>query len=109
MSYILGIVVVGLFFVILHYFTELNHTQKIGVTLFFVLIFGGAIYYNSFQNKTREHITSIALKFQQNKKITCNGIDVNQSDYTTSIGTFTFIGKENTKHAGQMFSFDECQ
>ena len=109
MSYILGLGVVALFFVILHYFTELKNSEKIGATLFFVVIIGAAIYYNNVQNVHREHITNIGLKFQQNKKITCKDVEINENNFTASIGTYTFIGKENTEHAGQMFSFDECQ
>ncbi len=109
MGYILGLLVVILFFAAMHYFTELNIAQKAGATLFFVLIVGGAFYYNRYQNMQREHITDIALKFEQNKKIICDGIEIDQKNFTESVGTYTFIGKENTQHAGRMFSFEQCQ
>jgi hypothetical protein len=105
----LGLIVVILLFTAMHYFTELNHKEKIGVTLVLVLFIGGAIYYNGTQSQHRDHITKIGLKFTQNKKITCNGVEVNQSNFTTSIGTYTFIGKQGTKHASEMFSFNQCQ
>lgn len=109
MSYILGIVVVIIFFAVMHYFTELEHTQKAGATLVVILIIAAAYYYNHVQNLHRDHITKIGLKFSQNKSIQCDGVEVNQSNFTTSIGTFTFIGKENSEHAGRMFSYDQCQ
>jgi hypothetical protein len=108
-SYLFGIIVVVLFFVILHYFTELTHKEKAGVSLVLLLFIAGAIYYNNAQNRYREHINTITLKFTQKKKILCRGVEVNQSNFTTSIGTYTFIGKEGTKHASEMFSFDQCQ
>ena len=52
---------------------------------------------------------NVVLKFKQNKTVNCNGIDVNNSQYTLSIGTYTFIGKENTPHYSQMISVTECQ
>ncbi len=109
MGYILGLLAVILFFAAMHYVTELNTTQKLGATLFFVLIIVGAFYYNHYQNMQREHITAIALKFEQNKKILCEGVEVNASNFSESVGTYTFIGKEGTPHAGRMFSFEQCQ
>ncbi len=109
MSYILGIVVVALFFAAMHYFTEMNVTQKAGATLFFVLVIAAAMYYNNYQNLQREHITNIGLKFAQQKSVICEGIEVNQSNFTASVGTYTFIAKENSEHSGRMFSFDQCQ
>jgi len=109
MGYILGLLVVILFFAAMHYFTELNTRQKAGATLFFVLIIGAALYYNHYQNMKREHITAIALKFEQNKKIVCETVDVNRTNFTESVGTYTFIGKEGSPHAGRMFSFEQCQ
>ncbi len=109
MGYILGLLAVILFFAAMHYFTELTVTQKAGATLFFVLIIAGALYYNHYQNLEREHITKIALKFEQHKKIVCDGVEVTPKDFTQSVGTYTFIGKEGTPHAGRMFSFEQCQ
>jgi hypothetical protein len=109
MSYILGIVVVVIFFAVMHYFTELEHKQKAAATLVVIIIIAAAYYYNHMQNIHRDHVMKIGLKFTQNKTLLCEGVEVNQSNFTTSIGTFTFIGKENSDHAGRMFSYDQCQ
>ena len=109
MSYILGLIVVGLFFIALHYFTELNTMQKGGVTLFFILIVGGAIAFNEMQDAEREHMASVELKYSQNKTIVCDGVNVNKSTFSFSVGTHTFIGRKNTKHYNRMFSVDQCQ
>ncbi len=109
MGYILGLLVVILFFAAMHYFTELKTSQKVGATLFFVLIIAGAFYYNHYQNTQRKHIIDITLKFEQKKKIVCDGITIDHNNFTESVGTYTFIGKEGSPHAGRMFSFEQCQ
>ena len=109
MSYIFGLVVVGLFFVALHYFTELKTAQKGGITLFFVLLVGGAIAFNEMQDAERAHLAAVELKYSQNKTIVCDGIDVNKSTFSFSVGTHTFIGRENTPHYNRMFSSGQCQ
>ncbi len=109
MSYILGLGVVALFFIALHYFTELNVTQKIGITLFFILLVGGAIAFNEMQDAERTHLAAVELKYSQNKTVVCDGIDVNKSTFSFSVGTHTFIGRKDTKHYNRMFSVDQCQ
>jgi hypothetical protein len=49
------------------------------------------------------------LKFKQSKTIDCKGIDVNNSNYTLSIGTYTFIGKKDTPNYDQMISASTCK
>ena len=36
-------------------------------------------------------------------------IDINNTDYTISIGTYTFIGKKDTPNYGQMISASTCE
>jgi len=48
------------------------------------------------------------IKFNQNKTIVCDGIDVNTTNFSLSIGTYTFIGLKNTPNYGQMISASTC-
>jgi len=108
-AYILGLVVVGLFFLALHYFTELTRFQKAVVTsvVLFLVLF--AIAFNKYNDVQTQKMMDAVLKFNQDKTITCNGIEVSKKDFTLSIGTYTFIGKENTPNYGQMISASKCE
>ena len=109
MAYIIGLIVVIIFFLVLHYFTDLNKSQKIITAIVVFSVISGAIAYNSYGYSQRDNMLNVVLKFNQNKNVKCNGIDVNNTDYTLSVGTYTFIGKENTPHYSQMISVSECQ
>jgi len=109
MAYIAGLVIVGLFFLSLHYFTELEKKQKILVTSIILLIITGAIAYNNYSNAQRQKMLDAVLKFNQDKTIECNGIKVSKENYTLSIGTYTFIGKKNTPHYAEMISASSCR
>ncbi len=109
MAYILGVVVVFVFFLVLHYFTELKTSQKITVTAVTLSFILGAIAYNSYTNAQQEKMLSTVIKYKQNKTLKCKGMDVNQSTFTLSIGTYTFIGKEGTPYYPQMISVSECE
>ena len=108
MAYLAGLVVVGLFFLSLHYFTELNKKQKVMVTAIVLAIVLSAIGFNKYSNIQRENMLNVVMKFNQGKTVNCDGIEVNSKDYTLSIGTYTFIGKENSLNYGQMISADKC-
>jgi hypothetical protein len=109
MAYIFGLIIVGLFFLTLHYYTELNKSQKIIVTsiVFFIII--GAVTYNKYNTMQREKMLDVVRKFEQGKTVNCNGVDVNSTYYTLSIGTYTFIGKKNTPHYAEMISASTCK
>ena len=109
MAYIAGIVIVGLFFIVLHYFTELSKSQKLIVTTILTAIILGAIIYNNISNAQRDKMLSVVTKFRQSKTIICKGISVNDVNYSLSIGTFTFIGKESTPNYGIMISATDCE
>ncbi|MEA3331545.1 MAG: hypothetical protein U9Q29_07635 [Campylobacterota bacterium] len=109
MAYIAGLVVVGFFFLALHYFTELTKHQKATVTAIVLAIVLSAIAFNAYSNSQRDKMLNVVMKFKQNKTVQCNGIDVNSTNYTISIGTYTFIGKENTPNYGQMISASTCE
>ena len=109
MAYIAGLVVVGFFFLALHYFTELTSRQKTTVTAIVLAIVLSAIAFNAYSNSQRDKMLNVVMKLKQNKTVQCNGIDVNSTNYTISIGTYTFIGKENTPNYGQMISASTCE
>jgi hypothetical protein len=109
MAYIAGLVIVGFLFLALHYFTELTRHQKIIVSAISLAIVFSAVAFNAYSNAQRDKMLNVVMKFNQNKTVKCNGIDVNSSNYTISIGTYTFIGKENTPNYGQMISASTCE
>jgi len=108
MSYVLGLVAIGVFFLALHYFTELNHTQKGVVTAIVAVIIGGAYGYNRYSDARQERVMDVTLRYQQGKTVRCNGVDVNQKNFSYSVGTQTFIGREGTEHYGRMYNAVKC-
>ncbi len=109
MAYIAGLVIVGLFFLVIHYFTELTRMQKsvvTGVALLFVLF---ALAFNSYADTQRDKMLDVVTKFNQNGTLKCDTLDVNNTNFTLSVGTYTFIGKEKTPFNGQMISASKCE
>ncbi|MDF1879324.1 hypothetical protein JHD46_06700 [Sulfurimonas sp. SAG-AH-194-C20] len=109
MTYILGLVVVGLFFLALHYFTEFDHMKKIYVIIIVLSILSVAVMYNEYNKQENQKMLDAVLKYKQGQTIKCDGKDVNSSFYTLSIGTYTFIGRENTPNYSEMISASTCQ
>lgn len=109
MAYIYGIIVIGLFFAALHYFTDLTLSQKWWVTTIVLSILAIAIMFNTYNDQESQKTRAVTTKFLQGKSVECNSIIVSQELYTLSVGTYTFIGKENTSNAGQMISAIDCQ
>ncbi len=109
MAYILGLVVLALFFLALHYFTETTKPQKMLITMIASVVILGAIAFNSYSTYEREMMMQTVMKFHQNKVVVCNGVEVNNSEFTLSIGTYTFIGKETGANYGQMISVSDCE
>lgn len=109
MAYIAGLVVVALFFLALHYFTELTRSQKTVVTGIVLSIVLFAIAYNKYNGKRTQMMLDAVLRYNQNSTIICQGVEVNKENFTLSIGTYTFIGKENTPYYGQMISASKCE
>lgn len=109
MAYIAGLVIVGLFFLALHYFTETTRNQKIFITTIILAIVISAIAFNAYSTSQRENMMNVVIKFNQHKTIVCNDIEVNDKNYSLSIGTYTFIGIENTPGYGQMISASKCE
>lgn len=109
MAYIAGIIIVGLFFLVLHYFTELSRQQKVIVTAIVLSIVLFAIAFNAYSDSQRDKMLDVVMRFNQHKTVTCNGISVSDENFTLSIGTYTFIGKENTPNFSQMISASACE
>jgi len=107
-SYIIGFVVVGVFFLLLHLFSEVTKLQKIAFSSILLVIILGAIAYNNYTTKQRDLMMQTIIKFNQNKTIQCDGVDVNKTNYSLSIGTYTFIGLKNKPNYGQMISASTC-
>jgi len=109
MAYIFGLFIVALFFVSLHYFTELSKSQKTITSLIVFALISAAIAYNSYTDAQTDEMMQVVTKFKQNKTVTCSGVDINASNFSLSVGTYTFIGKKDTPYYGQMISASECQ
>ena len=109
MSYIFGFIIVALFFFALHYFTDFSNYQKATVTAILLAIVLSAISYNSYSNAQSKKMLEVVRIFEQNKTVKCKREDVNSTNYTLSIGTYTFIGKQNTPYFNQMISASKCE
>jgi len=114
MSYLLAVLVPIVFMLILHYATELDMEKKlVSVAVIFTVVMG-AIYYNSTQNRLRETIIKNELVYEQNRTLKCFSYDlgkvveVNQSNFSYSSGTQTFIGKEKTPFYNLMINIEKC-
>lgn len=109
MAYLAGFIIVGVLFLVLHYFTQMGNKEKSIVSLVVLSVILFAIAYNSYNSDQREKMLSAIMKFNQNKTLKCNGAEVDNKNFTLSIGTHTFIGKENTPYYGQMISAASCE
>lgn len=109
MAYIAGLIIAGLFFLVLKYFTELTKKQEITVSIVTLIIILSAVAFNSYNSTQRDNLNSVVAKYKQGKSVNCQGVEVNASLYSLSIGTYTFIGKENTPNYTQMISASNCE
>ena len=109
MSYIYIVAVIALLYAGMHFFTELSHRQKLSVAGTVLLIIAAAVAYNRSADEAQSHVRDVILKFNQHKTLTCNGVEVNDTAFTLSVGTQSFIAGEGTPHAGQIFDAAGCQ
>lgn len=109
MTYIIGLVIVGLVFLALHYLTELDHMQKVYTIIIILSFLSLAIMYNEYTKQENQTMLDAVLKYKQGQTLNCDSKDVNSSNYTLSIGTYTFIGREGTPNYSEMISASTCQ
>jgi len=109
MTYILGLVVIGFFFLALHYFTEFDHMQKVYIVIIVLSILSVAVMYNEYNKQENNKMLDSVLKYKQGQTLKCEDKDVNSFNYTLSIGTYTFIGRKNTPNYSEMISASTCQ
>lgn len=108
MPYTIALAIVVLLFLALHYFTELNYKQKLLSTALFAFIVLSAALYNSYTDAQREKMLGVIAKFNQGQNIKCNNSDINSTNFSLSVGTYTFIGKRDTLYMGQMINASKC-
>jgi flagellar biosynthesis/type III secretory pathway M-ring protein FliF/YscJ len=108
-AYIAGLVIAGLFFLTIKYFLQLSAKQEIIITLIVAVLIFAAVAFNSYSSAQREKMLNVVTKYKQNKTVVCQGKDVNSTNYDLSIGTYTFIGRENTPNYGEMISATSCE
>ena len=109
MSYLYIVAVIALLYALMHFFTEMNHGQKLAVSALLLLVVGGAVTYNRSVDATQEHVRDVILKFNQHQSLDCGGVEVNDRTFTLSVGTQSFIANEGTPHAGQIFEASGCR
>ncbi len=109
MIYLFGIFLLILLFVVLHFFTEISLKEKIGVLVVLTVVVLSAYLYNQSSENRRLHLEDVLLSFTQGQTISCAGRDVNNTEYSYSSGTQTFIGKKESKNFGRIISLDQCQ
>jgi len=109
MGYLLWFGIVALVFVVMHYFTELSGRQKGIISLILTLLVTGAVVYNVRSDADREHVMQIELKYRHGEKVTCQGIEVNATEFSYSDGTQSFVGNKGTAHYQQIYNVRECQ
>jgi len=109
MAYLFGIGLLALLFVVLHFFTEISLRQKLTTLSILSAFILGAYLFNLNSDNRREHVKSIMLEFTHGKTIVCDKIDVNNSEFSYSSGTQTFLGLKESKMYGRILSLDTCQ
>ena len=109
MTYIIGIIVVIVFFLAMRYFTEFDIYQQMSIAVVILSIMAVAVMYNEYTQQENQKILNATLKYKQGKTIKCAGKDLNNTTYSLSIGTYTFIGREGTNNAQEMISASDCE
>jgi len=109
MAYIFGIILFLILFVVMHFFTEMTLKQKLYATGVFALLILGAYFYNYLSEERRLHLEEVMLKYNNGGSISCSTLDVNNTEFSYSSGTQTFLGKKESKMYGRIISLDSCQ
>jgi len=108
-TYIIGLLLVILFFAAMRYFTSFDIYQQISIAIVILSILAVAVMYNEYSKQESQKIRNAALKYKQGKTLHCNGKEVNATNYTLSIGTYTFIGREGTPYFEEMIGASNCE
>lgn len=108
MGYVITLVIVILLVTVLFNFTELSTRSKTTIAVILLLSIGVGYLYEQTEGTRREYVMTVALKYRQHKPIQCNGVDVNDSFFSYSEGTHSFIGRSGTPYADQLFSLEQC-
>jgi len=109
MAYIIGLVIVGLFFGVMHFYTELDVKQKLTSTVVVAAVIMGAIFFNMMQSAKAEHVRDVMLRYNQGQNLRCGDLDVTKINFSLSVGTQTFIGRRESTHSGKMVAASECE
>ncbi len=109
MAYIYGLIVVTLFFGVMHFFTALNFKEKVTATLLTLIFVMGALYYNTVQDQDAAHVRDVMLRFNQGESLSCGGVEVNSTNFSLSVGTQTFIGRKEGSAFGIMVIASDCK
>ena len=109
MAYLFGLLVIALFFWVIHFYTELDTKQKIGATVAAGSVVMGAIFFNYLQAQKSAHVGKVMRRFDQGKIVECGDISVSNKSFSLSIGTQTFIGLKNSPHGEVMLTASECE
>ncbi|HHH72686.1 MAG TPA: hypothetical protein ENL04_02550 [Sulfuricurvum sp.] len=109
MSYLYALAVIGLLYLVMHFFTELTHKQKLGVTGVLILIVAAAALYNRSVANDQAYVRQMILNFNQHYTLECRGVEVSDKAFTLSVGTQSFIGNVGTPHAGEIYAASECE
>lgn len=68
-----------------------------------------AIMYNEYTKQESQKVREAVLQFNQGKTIQCDGKEINSTNYTLSVGTYTFIGKQGTPNFEEMIGASSCK
>jgi len=109
MPYIFGVGLLLLLFVVMHFFTEISAKQKITTVSILAIFILGAYLFNKNTEDRRVHLQEVLIEFTNNKTISCDGMDVNNREFSYSSGTQTFLGIKDTKKFGRLISLDKCK
>jgi hypothetical protein len=109
MGYIVGLIILVLLFTVMHFFTEINAKQKIITIVIFASFILGAYLFNQNTETRRVHLQEVLIEFTNGKEILCEDMKVNNSLFSYSSGTQTFIGLKDKKMNGRLISLDKCK
>ena len=109
MTFLIGLMVVALFFLAMRYFTNFDIYQQMSIAVVILSIIAVAIMYNEYTKQESQKVRDAVLQFNQGKTLHCDGKEVNSTNYTLSIGTYTFIGKKGTANFEEMIGASNCE